>query len=129
MIVANKLKQDVLTSTIIGSAIEVHKVLGPGLLESIYEECLVYELQKKGLRIDRQIRQPIVYKGITLPYEYRLDLVVEDAIIIEIKSVSELALVHEAQLLSYLKIRGGGIGLLINFNVSVLKEGIRRLII
>ncbi len=118
---------DLLTRKIIGAAIEVHRNLGPGLLESAYEVCLAYELQLLNLKVERQQLLPIVYKGIKFNCDYRIDLIVEDEVIIEIKSVKDLATVHEAQLLSYLKLRGGGIGLLINFNVSLLKDGIRRL--
>lgn len=120
-------KTDQLTSIIIGAAIEVHRHLGPGLLESAYEVCLAYELTLRNLKVDRQQVLPIVYKGVHLDCDYRIDLIVEDEVTIEIKSVKELAPVHEAQLLSYLKLRGGGKGLLINFNVHLLKDGIRRL--
>ncbi len=118
---------DLLTGKIIGAAIEVHRNLGPGLLESAYEVCLAYELHLKNLKVERQQLLPIVYKGVKLNCDYRIDLLVEDEVIIEIKSVKDLAPVHEAQLLSYLKLRGGGRGLLINFNVPLLKDGIRRL--
>lgn len=117
---------DLLTGKIIGAAIEVHRNLGPGLLESAYEVCLAYELQLRNLKVERQLMLPVIYKGVRLNCEYRIDLLVEDEVIIEVKSVMELAPVHDAQLLSYLKLRGGGRGLLINFNVSLLKEGIRR---
>ena len=118
---------DLLTGKIIGAAIEVHRNLGPGLLESAYEVCLAYELHLKNLKVERQQQLPIIYKGVRLSCDYRIDLLVEDEVIIEIKSVKELAPVHEAQLLSYLKLRGGGRGFLINFNVPLLKVGIRRL--
>jgi GxxExxY protein len=118
---------DSLTRKIIGAAIEVHRNLGPGLLESAYEVCLAYELQLRNLTVERQQLIPIVYKGVKLSCDYRIDLLVEDEVIVEIKSVKELAPVHEAQLLSYLKLHGGGRGLLINFNVPLLKDGIRRL--
>lgn len=118
---------DQLTSTIIGAAIEVHRTLGPGLLESAYEVCLAYELNLRDLKVIRQQLLPIIYKGIKLDCDYRLDLLVEDEVIIEVKSVKDLTLVHEAQLLSYLKLLGRGRGLLINFNVHLLKDGIRRL--
>lgn len=118
---------DLLTCKIIGAAIEVHRNLGPGLLESAYEVCLAYELYLIKLKVERQQPLPIVYKGIKLNCDYRIDLLVEDAVVIEIKSVIDLAPVHESQLLSYLKLRGGGRGLLINFNVPLLKDGIRRL--
>jgi GxxExxY protein len=125
--VATDSEKDSLTGKIIGAAIEVHRNLGPGLLESAYEACLAHELQVKNLKVERQQLLPIVYKGIRLSCDYRIDLLVEDEVIIEIKSVKDLAPVHEAQLLSYLKLHGGGRGLLINFNVPLLKDGIRRL--
>ena len=118
---------DHLTGEIIGSAIEVHRQLGPGLLESTYEACLKYELNLKGLKVERQQSLPMVYKGVSLDCGYRLDLVVEEEVIVEVKSVQELAKVHEAQLLSYLRLRGGGRGLLINFNVVSLKDSITRI--
>lgn len=122
-------QNDILTEQIIGAAIQVHRELGPGLLESAYEACLCYELSLKGLKIERQKTFPLFYKGIKLDAGYRLDIVVDDQVIVEIKTVSELLPVHEAQLLSYLKQIGGGRGLLINFNVKLLKNGIRRLIV
>jgi len=106
----------------------VHRALGPGLLESAYEACLVYELASKNLKIERQKSLPIKYKGIQLDCGYRIDLLVEDKIIVEIKAVERLEPIHEAQLLSYLKLSGLEIGLLINFNVKILKNGIRRLV-
>ncbi|MFT4553480.1 MAG: GxxExxY protein [Chlamydiales bacterium] len=118
---------DHLTSDIIGAAIEVHRHLGPGLLESTYAACLSYELRLRGLKVEQQKSMPIIYKDVMLECGYRLDLIVENQVIVEIKSVKELAPVHEAQLLSYLKLRGGGRGLLINFNVKLLKNGIRRM--
>jgi len=116
-----------LTSKIIGAAIEVHRGLGPGLLESAYEACLIYELRLKRLKVEHQKPLPIFYKDVMLDCGYRLDLVVEDQVIVEIKSVSSIAALHEAQLLSYLKMSDYKIGLLINFNVKLLKEGIRRM--
>ncbi len=115
------IENDILTEQIIGAAIQVHKELGPGLLESAYEACLSHELLLNGLKIERQKVIPIYYKGIKLDAGYRLDLVVEEQVIVEIKAVSVLLAVHEAQLLSYLKQTGGGRGLLINFNVKLLK--------
>ena len=123
------MKTNEITGLIIGSAIEVHRNLGPGLLESAYEECLVWELVKTGLRVERQKPVPVIYKEIKLEYGYRIDLLVEDQIIVELKVVDELNPVHEAQLLTYMKFSGKSIGLLINFNVTVLKNGIRRYII
>ncbi len=118
---------DPLTSNIIGSAIEVHRALGPGLLESAYETCLVHELHLRGLKTEQQKLLPILYKNKFLDCGYRLDLVVEEQIVIEIKSVSHLIPIHEAQIFSYLKLSKCKIGLLINFNVKILKEGIRRI--
>jgi len=119
--------KDALTELIIGAAIQVHRELGPGLLESAYETCLCHELSQNGLKFERQKTIPILYKGIKLDAGYRLDLIVESQVIVEIKTVSILLPIHEAQLLSYLKQNGGGRGLLINFNVKLLKNGIRRL--
>ena len=119
-------KIDELTHIIIGAAIEVHRHLGPGLLESIYETCLAYELTLKKLKVEKQKPLEILYKGIKLEGDYRLDLIVENQVVIEVKSVRELVPIYEAQLLTYLKLLGGGKGLLINFNVSLLKDGIRR---
>ena len=116
-----------LTGKIIGAAIEIHRALGPGLLESAYEACLLYELRLRKLKVEPQKAMPVFYKDVMLDCGYRVDLVVEDQVIVEIKSVSSLAPIHEAQLLSYLKLSNCKIGLLINFNVSLLKEGIRRL--
>lgn len=105
---------------------EVHKTIGAGLLESVYEECLAYELSKLDLKFKRQIDLPVRYKDVTLDCGYRLDLVVEDEVLVELKSVEKLLPIHEAQLLTYLKIGGYQVGLLINFNVDLLKNGIRR---
>lgn len=116
-----------LTGKVIGAAIEVHKVLGPGLLESAYEECLCHELKLKEIPFERQKDLPIEYKGIKLSCGYRLDIVVEKNLIVELKSCESLEPIHEAQLLTYLKLTGIKIGLLINFNVPVLKDGIKRL--
>lgn len=119
---------DLLTGNIIGAAIDVHRALGPGLFESAYEACLIYELRIRKLRVEAQKPLPIFYKDVMLDCGYRLDLVVEDQIIIEIKSMSVLTPIHEAQLLSYLKLYGTcAKGLLINFNVKRLVEGIRRM--
>jgi len=118
---------DNLTKEIIGAAIEVHRHLGAGLLESAYEACLAFELERKCLKVKRQQSLPIIYKGHKLDCSYRIDLLVENCVIVEIKSVNELGSIHEAQLLSYLKLYGGGIGLLMNFNNPILKHGIRRL--
>src|SRR5262245_45994709 len=116
-----------ITEKIIGCAIEVHRYLGPGLLESAYEECTCYELVQAGLVVRRQVPLPVVYKGIELDCGYRMDSVVEEAVILEFKTVEKLLPVHEAQLLSYLKLTGLSVGLLINFHTSVLKDGLKRL--
>ena len=116
----------VLTGKIIGAAIEVHRALGPGLLESAYEACLIYELRLRRLKVESQKPLPVFYKDVMLDCGYRLDLVVYDQVIVEIKSVVGFAAIHEAQLLSYLKLSDCKIGLLINFNMKILKDGIRR---
>jgi GxxExxY protein len=117
-----------LTELIIGCAIKVHKYLGPGLLESAYEECLNYEMTKNGLHVRRQIPIPIVYEKVRLDCGYRLDLLVNDKVILEIKSVEELSKIHLAQVLSYLKLSNHSLGLLINFNVVKLIDGVRRVV-
>lgn len=118
-----------LTEKIIGAAMEVHRVLGPGLLESAYEACLVYELAQQGLKVEQQKPLPLIYKGVHLDCGYRLDLLVENSVIIEIKTVDALSPIHVAQLISYLKLSGCLVGLLINFNVRLLKDGIRRFVV
>jgi GxxExxY protein len=119
---------DPLTCAIIGAAVDVHRALGPGLLESAYEACLIYELRLRRLKVEAQKPLPIFYKDVMLDCGYRLDMVVEDQVIIEIKSVNGIAPIHEAQLLSYLRLYGACTrGLLINFNVKRLVEGIRRM--
>jgi len=112
-----------LTHHIIGAAIEVHRILGPGLLESTYEACMVYELRERGLQFKQQLVLPVVYKDIQLEQGYRIDLLVENRVVVELKAVAELLPVHEAQILSYLKLSGHKIGLLLNFNVTLLKDG------
>jgi GxxExxY protein len=118
-----------ITRLVIGAAIEVHRALGPGLLESAYEECLCHELALLGVRFERQHPLPIEYKGVRLDCGYRIDLVVEDSVVIEIKAVACIEPIHEAQLLTYLKLGHWRLGLLINFNVPVLRQGIRRKIL
>jgi len=117
-----------ITEVFIGAAIEVHRGLGPGLLESAYESCLFFELNQRHLKALRQVKLPLTYKGIYLDAGYRVDLMVEDAVIVEVKAVDKLEPVHEAQLLSYLKLSGITVGLLINFNVRLLKSGIKRIV-
>jgi len=117
-----------LTEIIIGAAIEVHRNLGPGLLESAYEACLVFELKERGLRIERQVELPLRYKEVHLDCGYRLDLLVNGVVIVEVKAVNEIVPMHHAQLTSYLKLSGCRVGLLINFNVMLLKNGIKRIV-
>jgi GxxExxY protein len=117
-----------LTNEIIGAAIEVHRTLGPGLLESTYEGCLLHELAERELCAERQKALPVVYKGFHIDCGYRIDLLVAGEVIVELKAVARIEPIHEAQLLSYLKLSGCHIGLLINFNVKQLTMGIRRLV-
>ncbi len=117
-----------LTHEIIGAAIEVHRLLGPGLLESAYEECLCHELTLRKLGVQRQVPVPVVYKEVKLECGYRLDLVVKRKVILELKSIEAFSPVHEAIMLTYLRLSGYRIGLLINFNVTILKDGIRRFV-
>lgn len=118
--------ENVLSEMIIGAAIKVHRNLGPGLLESVYEQCLCYELNKQGLFVEKQKPLPVFYDGINLDTGFRIDLMVESSIIVEIKAVIELTDIHLAQILTYLKLSGTPLGLLINFNVPLLKHGIKR---
>lgn len=117
-----------ISSKIIGCAIEVHRELGPGLLESAYEACLLYELVATGLIVEKQRILPVVYKSMNLDCGYRLDLIVENKVIVEVKSVSDLDDIHLAQVMTYLKLSGCKLGLLINFNVDLVKNGIKRLV-
>ncbi len=117
-----------ITEIIIGCAIKVHKNLGPGLLESAYQECLFYELKKTGLKIEKEKPLPLIYEEVKLDCGYRIDLLVENKVIVEIKSVDELNNVHLAQMLTYLKLSDNKIGLLINFNVTQLIKGLKRVI-
>ena len=116
-----------ITEKVIGASIEVHKGLGPGLLESAYERCLCYELSLAGLKFERQVPLPLVYKDVKLESGYIMDLVVEDLLVVELKAVERLMPIHEAQLLSYLKLADKRIGLLLNFHIPVLKDGIKRI--
>ena len=118
-----------LTHEIIGAAIEVHKNLGPGLLESTYEEYLCHELSQRGIPFERQKPVPVIYKGVKLDCGYRLDLLVADRVILELKSVDVLAPIHDSIMITYLKLSDHRIGLLMNFNVQILKEGIKRLVV
>lgn len=118
-----------LTEQIIGAAIEVHKKLGPGLLESAYEECLCYELSQRSLSFERQLALPVNYKGIRLDCGFVADIVVENRVLIELKAIDAIHPIHEAQLLTYLRITGIRVGLLMNFNVPVMKDGIVRRVV
>ena len=119
---------DEVTSTIIGACIEIHRELGPGLLESTYEECLCYELSIQGVPFERQKSIPVTYKSVHLDCGYRIDLVVDRKVIVELKAVDALLPIHEAQLLTYLKLSNLSLGLLINFHVPVLKSGLKRIV-
>ena len=120
-------RHDQLSERVIGFAIEVHRSLGPGLLEAIYEECLWLEIRRAHLNFRRQVTLPVSYKGVRLNCGYRLDLVVEDRIVVEVKATEKLMPVHEAQLLTYMRLGSIPVGLLLNFNSATLKDGIRRL--
>jgi len=115
-----------ITERILASAIEVHRILGPGLLESVYEYCLVEELERNGLKVQRQVKLPITYKGRNLDKNFFLDLLVEDKVVVELKTVEEILPVHEVQMLTYLKLADKKLGLLINFYVPILKLGVKR---
>ncbi len=117
-----------ISGLIIDSAMRVHTTLGPGLLENAYEACLKHELSNRNLKVISQLNLPVLYNGVTIDAGYRLDLLVEDSVIIEIKAVERLKLIHEAQLITYLKLSDKKLGLLINFNVTRLKHGIKRLV-
>jgi len=119
-------ERDPRTAAIIGAAIEVHRSIGPGLLESAYEECLCHELHLRGLSFQRQVALPVSYKGLKLDCGYKIDLIVESEIVVELKSIEKIIPVHEAQLLTYLKISGKRVGVLINFNSALLTQGIIR---
>lgn len=117
-----------LTDVVIGAAIAVHRELGPGLLESTYEACLVHELIERGVSVERQKALPVVYRGVTIDCGYRIDLLVSDQLVVELKVVDKVLPIHEAQLLTYLRLSGRPVGLLLNFNVVLMKDGIRRLV-
>ena len=125
---AEREKLNKITEAIIGAAIQVHRALGPGLLESAYVACLGYELKKRGLVVEEQRAVPLVYEEVKLECGYRMDLLVEKSVVVEVKSIEALAPIHEAQTLSYLRLSGCKLALLINFNVTLLKDGIRRFI-
>jgi len=117
-----------ISGTVIGSAIKVHRTLGPGLLESAYEGCLVYELAKKGLKCQTQLKLPVRYDGIKIDTGYRVDIIVAESVILEVKTVKKIIPIHEAQLLSYLKMSKLKLGLILNFNTMILKSGIKRIV-
>lgn len=118
-----------ITNIVIGCAMKVHSALGPGLLESAYETCLVHELKKNGVKVLSQVALPVSYDGVQLDAGYRIDVIVENKVIIELKAVEKLTALHQAQLMSYLKLSGKRVGLLINFNTEHLRDGIRRIIL
>lgn len=120
--------EDAIAHVVFQSGLKVHKALGPGLLESAYEECLHYELMQEGLKVERQKGFPLVYESVKMDIGYRLDLIVEDKLIVEIKAVEMLTDVHLAQILTYLKLSGCKLGLLVNFNTALFKDGVRRVI-
>ena len=117
-----------ISGQVVDAAMKVHSSLGPGLLENAYEACLKYELQKRGMQAERQVALPVVYDGVRIELGYRLDLLVENEIIVELKAVERLTRIHEAQLLSYLKLSNKKIGLLLNFNVLRLRDGVKRMV-
>ncbi len=121
--------KDPRTGPIIGAAIEVHRHLGPGLLESAYEECLCHEMHLRGLSFRRQVDLPIVYKGLKLDCGYKIDLLVQDTVLLELKAIEKLLPIHEAQLLTYMRLSGKPVGLLMNFNVSLLTQGLIRMVL
>ncbi len=128
-VVVHTLVHGELTQRIISAAIEMHSYLGPGLLEATYEECLAYELAERGLFVERQAPQPVVYKGIKLATGYRPDLIVEKTVLVELKTIERFLPVHTAQVLTYLKMTGLKVGLLINFNSVLLANGIKRVVL
>ncbi len=123
------MEEDGITETIIGAAIEVHRELGPGLLESTYEACLAFELGSRDVKAIRQLHLPVVYKGVRIDCGYRIDLLVENRVIVEIKAVEKLLPIHQAQLLTYLRLSGHRVGLLLNFNARTIKEGLKRMVL
>jgi GxxExxY protein len=123
------MENDLLTGKIIGKAMEVHSQIGPGLLESVYRDCLAYELTKSGLVVQKEVPITFVYKDILFEHGFRLDILVEDKVVVELKTVERLSGVHLSQILTYLKIGKFNVGLLINFNVSSLRQGIKRLVL
>ena len=127
--IGDQTERDPLTEKVIGLAIEVHRALGPGLLESAYEECFCFELKSREVSFQRKVQLPVVYKNIKLDCGYRMDVVVDERLVVELKTVDRLLPIHDAQLLTYLKLSKIRTGLLLNFNTAVLKDGIRRLVL
>jgi GxxExxY protein len=123
----DSLRLNEISGIVVDAAIAVHKALGPGLLESAYEACLLYELRKRGLRVEVQVALPVVYEAVHLEIGYRIDLLVENNVVVELKACEAIALVHRVQLLSYLKLSGKPLGLLLNFHVALMKDGIVRM--
>lgn len=128
MVGVHRVPPPTLTGVVVGAAIALHRELGPGLLEHVYEACLAHELRQQGLAVRTQVPMPILYRGIRIELAYRVDLLVEGSLLVELKTVNKLTPVHEAQLRSYLKLSGHTVGLLINFNVHLLRDGIRRVV-
>jgi GxxExxY protein len=122
-------ERDGVTNRVIGLAIKIHRTVGPGLLEQVYEDCLGFELARAGLRFERQVKLPLIYEGIRFERAYRADLIVEESVLLEIKSIEGILSVHESQMLTYLRLSGCHIGLLLNFNTKLLKNGLRRFIL
>lgn len=117
-----------ITGSVVNAAVRVHTALGPGLLESAYQACLAFELKQQGLEVATEVALPVVYRGVTLEVGYRIDLLVQNEVVVEIKSVESLLPIHTAQLLSYLKLSGNCVGLLINFHVNSLRDGVKRVV-
>ena len=124
----DKERLDQITRRVIGAAIEVHKTVGPGLLESAYQVCLAFELREQGLKVEEQLPLPVIYKNVKLDCGYRIDLLVENEIVVEIKAIELLAPIHDAQLLSYLRLSRKRVGLLMNFHMRVLRDGLKRIV-
>jgi len=124
-----EIERDPITQQIIGGAIDVHRALGPGLLESVYEQCMAVELSQRGLTVQRQVAVPIMYKGVRVDAGYKIDMVINDTVVVELKAVETVLPVHEAQLLSYMRLLGVRVGLLLNFHVPLMKNGIFRRVI
>lgn len=120
---------NLISGKVVEAALTVHSALGPGLLEGVYEICLFHELQKRGLKVERQVSLPVVYDGLSLEEGLRLDMLVEDTLVLELKAIEEILPVHLAQILTYLKLSGRRLGLLINFNVARIKDGIKRVVL